>query len=803
MILQKYKLIIIHIAIILGVNVLYFLPQIQGKVLKANDTVQWESASKETRDFRAKGDDVLWNNSMFSGMPNYQISPLIKGNMVSKLQIGLQLFFNFPMGIFIMGMLFFYLLLYLLDIKPWLCLLGSLFFGLSTNNFILLEAGHATKLTTLFYAPLIISGAILLLKNRYTLGSLLYALGFALSVYANHVQMTYYLGLCMFILVILFAIQAIKEKTVLSYTKALVLFGATSIIAVATNTTNLWTTYEYSADTMRGKPILASESTNPENQSSSSTVDGLAWDYAMQWSNGSSDLLATFIPKIVGGSSAEWLDGKSVLGKGVGQRQAFQAPTYFGALPFTSGPIYFGAIAMLLFVFGLFVVKGNIKWWLFGSVLLTMLLSMGNNFEGFNRIFFDYFPLFNKFRAPSSILGVTAVFIPILGILGLSEIYKSENKKQFVKPLLISASILGGISFILYVMGGSILDYTTQGDEQYADIKDLLLRQREAMSSSSALRTLFLVGVASGSIYAFLSGKISFYIMLGLVGLFGIGDLVDIDRDYLNKRNFVTPKNLSSEHEPRPVDTQILQDSDPYYRVYDASINSFNSASSSYFHKTIGGYHAAKLQRYQDVIERHISQNNMAVLNMLNTKYFIIPDQQGNPIAQSNPDALGNAWFVDDIKIVDNANQEIDGLTNLKPDSVAIIHQEFNEYIKSFNPQKNGSIKLTSYHPDKLEYDSETQGDQLAIFSDIWYGPNKGWNAYIDGKPVEHIRANYILRSLKIPSGKHKVTFEFKPQSYYMGENISLFASLLLIGLLIAYIVWEVWKYRKHSLVKS
>ncbi|MBL0024781.1 MAG: YfhO family protein [Saprospiraceae bacterium] len=562
------------------------------------------------------------------------------------------------------------------------------------------------------------------------------------------------------------------------------------LLGLLSSASTLWTTYEYSQDTMRGKPILKADAANTVSNSSS-TTDGLDWEYAMQWSNGAGDLLTSFIPKAVGGGSGEWLDGKSSLGKAIGQRQAFQAPIYWGDLPFTSGPIYFGAVAFFLFFLGLFVVKGTLKWWLAGSVLLTFMISMGKNLELFNSILFDYLPLFNKFRTPNSVLSVTVVFIPILGMLALAEIVKAKDKLIFKKPLLYSLGIFGGFLLLIWLLGSSIFDFSSPGDGQYEQIKDALLTQRQEMLSSSVLRSLFLILLISGALWFYMTSKISQTVLLVVIGLIGVFDLVQVDRDYLNKRNFVTAKSMKNEFEPRPVDTQILQDKTPYFRVYDASINTFNDASSSYFHKTIGGYHPAKLQRYQDIIDHHISKNNQAVLNMLNTRYFIFKEEDGNIAAQLNPAALGNAWFVNEITVVDNPNAEIDSLNGFDPATKAIVHKEFAQYISGLSLNKNGKINLTKYSPDKLEYEYETEGQQLAVFSDIWYGPNKGWQAYVDGKPVDHIRADYLLRALKLPSGKHTVVFDFKPNSYYLGNKISAISSLLLL-ILLAYSFWQI-----------
>ncbi|MFZ1558897.1 MAG: YfhO family protein [Saprospiraceae bacterium] len=778
---------LLPVLLIVIVNIFYFLPQFEGKVVRQGDTIQHVGMSKEATDYREKtGDEALWTNSMFGGMPTYQISAINKNNLLHYVERALTLGISRPAGYFIAGMLGFYVLMLLLGVSPWLSLLGAFLFGFTTNNFSLFEAGHNSKLVAVMTSAPVIAGVILTFREKYLLGAAVFGVALGINIGANHPQMTYYLGLCLVILVFIEFAKSIKEGKLMSFAKAIGVMTIVAILALGSSASKLWTTYEYTKDTMRGGQALQSPETSTSNADASG---GLQWDYAMQWSNGIGDIMATFIPKAVGGGSGEWLDGKSTLGKAVGQRQAFQAPTYFGALPFTSGPAYFGVVAFFLFIFGLFVVKGDVKWWLLGAVLFTLLLSMGRHFEILNRLFFDYFPLFNKFRAPSSILSITAIFVPVLGVLALSQVVKAENKSQYIRPLFISGIVLGGISLVLWLAGGSFFDFTSAGDEQYAQIIDALLEQRRDMLSASSLRSLVFILMVLGTLYMYLKGKLNSTLLIAIVSVLGLFDLVQIGKDYLDKKDFVSKTTYKNEFEPRPADLQILQDKDPNFRVYDATVNTFNAASTSYFHKTIGGYHAAKLVRYQDIIERHITKNNQAVLNMLNTKYFIVQSQDGNPFVQRNPAALGNAWFINNIKVVPNANAEIDSLTGFDPAGDVVVHEEFKDYIAGLSPSKNGAINLKSYSPNKIEYESDTKGEQLAVFSEIWYGPNKGWQAYVDGKEVDHIRVNYILRGLKIPDGKHSITFEFKPKTYFLGETISLICSLSLL-ILLAYVIF-------------
>jgi len=784
---------ILPVLIILLVNIIYFFPQFEGKEVQQGDIIQYQGMAHEVLEYeRATGEDALWTNSMFGGMPTYQIVTKNKGNVLGYVDRILNLGLKRPAGMFIAGMLAFYVFLQLMGVNIWLSLIGALFFGLSTNNLILYEAGHVTKLRTIMYGAPALGGIILAFRGKYLYGTAMFALFFGLNVFSNHPQMTYYLGFVVLILGLVYLTSAIKNGTLLNFAKASGSLIFALVLALGASASQIWTTFEYSESTMRGKPILASEGNIPK---SSSETDGLEWEYAMSWSNSYRDLLSSFIPKAVGGGSGEWVDGDAPLVRKLGMRKETQLPTYWGGLPFTSGPIYFGAVAFFLFVFGAFAVKGELKWWLVSAVIFTMLLSLGKNLPELNRFLYENVPLFNKFRTPNSVLSVTAILIPLLGVLGLREVVRTEDRKTMLKPLYISYGILGGLALFVYMFGSDMFAFTTENDENYKEILNDLILQRQEMLSSSAMNTFLLISLVAAAIYFYLQNKISQLWMLGVIGVLGFGDLYAQGKSYLDKKDFVSSRQYQQNFEARDVDLQIMEDKDPNFRVFDASINTFNAASSSYFHKTIGGYHAAKLQRFQDVIDRHISNNNMEVLNMLNTKYFILGGESNNPRVQRNPAALGNAWFVNDIIWVENANAEIDSLGNFDPAGEVVIHKEFESYAREMKLQKNGSITLKTYSPNKLVYTYETQGEQFAVFSEIWYGPNKGWEATVDGKPADHIRVNYLLRGMRLPEGKHEVVFEFKPVSYYTGAKIAYVSSFLIL-LLAGYALYA-WKKNK------
>lgn len=786
---------VLSIIIILLINFLYFAPQFSGKVVQQGDIVQVRKMAKEINDFNASNEEpTLWTNSMFGGMPAYHINTPTNGNKLFYIDQILSLGLKQPAGIFIMGMLFFYLSMILLGFSPWLSLIGTLLFGFSTNNLILYEAGHTGKVKVIMTIAPIIAGLILTFRNQWFKGGLLFTTALGLNIAFNHIQMSYYLAICLIPLVLIYFISAIRKGDLVNFSKSSAVLIIGAILALGASTSRMWTTYEYANETMRGKPILEK---SKDNVVTSSSVDGLEYEYAMRWSNGVGDALAAFIPRVVGGGSVELVEKSSPFGKAIGAKKEVQAPTYFGSLPFTSGPIYFGALAFFLCFFGAFAVRDNFKWWLVTAILLTLMLSLGKNFAVFNDLFFNYFPMFNKFRTPNSILSVTAVFIPILAVLAINEVVEREDKKTLLKSLFLSGGILAGICILIWLMGSMFFEYSSPNDERYGkEIAEVLVEQRQSMQASSALRSLFYILMGAGIIWAFIKSYINKTVLIVSLAIFGLLDIVLVDLNYFNHDNFLTERNFKQNFEPREVDSQILQDKDPNFRVYDATIETFNSSDASYFHKTIGGYHAAKLQRFQDIIDFHISKNNMKVLDMLNTKYFIVPAGENKQSVQQNPNALGNAWLVDSIKIVTNANAEIDSLTNFIPSYTAVVHQEYKDYIGNFDPKKEGAIQMTSYAPNKLVYKFESPSEQFAVFSEIWYGPNKGWQAYVDGKEVEHIRVNYLLRGLKVPSGSHEIIFEFKPKSYFLGETISMIVSLSIILLIIGFIIW---KYKKKE----
>lgn len=784
------------VVLLLAVTAIYFFPQLQGKVLPQGDTVNYKGMSREIETFKEKtGETTLWTNAMFGGMPTYQINTVAAGNQLERVEAVGLLGLDVPIGRFFVAMVCFYILMVTLGVNPWLGVIGAIAFSFSTNSITLFEAGHNTKLAAISHLPLVAAGMVLAFRKKYLLGGLLFALGLGLDIYSNHIQMTYYFFITVLVYGVAQLVDSIRKGEIVDFAKSagvLILAGG---IAVGSAASNLLVTYEYSRDTMRGKPILQADANTPAG--SESAVEGLAWDYAMQWSNNVVDVFSSFIPGVAGGSGREKAGAnsafrKALIQKGLQVPAEFQAPLYWGALPFTSGPTYLGATIFFFFFLGLILVKGPVKWWLGIGTLLTFMMSMGKNMEWFNELLFNYFPLFNKFRTPNSVISVTSFLMPFLGFLALNELLKKDiDTKTKQRAVYIAGGITGGICLFFWLLGPSFFDFSSAADAQYVNQYQIdpnaLPADRAALMRSDSFRSFALILLCAGLAWAYSQNYIKQGVLLAGLGLLTIFDLWTVGRRYVDSDSFVNKTNYASNFKPRQVDELIMKDLDPNFRVLDLTVSTFQNSSTSYFLKTIGGYHPAKLQRYQDIIERHISKNNEKVLNMLNTKYFILQGQDGQPQMQINMSALGNAWFVNNLQLVPSANAEIDSLTNFDPANTAIIHQEFNNYINNFKPQRDSAstIQLTSYEPNHLTYQSNAGNEQLAVFSEVWYGPNKGWQAYIDGKPVEHIRANYVLRAMRIPAGQHKIEFIFDPKTYKTGVALStIFSSIIVLGTL-------------------
>lgn len=773
------------------VTLAYFWPAMEGKVLSQGDITQWKGASEEARKFRSQtGEEPLWTNSQFGGMPAYQIDMQTKSNLVNKVRTGLLSALPKPANIIFWTIAGFYLLLVVLGLSPWAAAAGALAYGFATYNFLIIEAGHTTKAMSIATVAPVIAGVLLTYKGRYLSGAALAGFAMACNVVSNHYQITYYMFIMLLIFGIAKLVDAIKKQTLGSFFKASALLAVVLLLAIGSDATRIWTTYEYSKESMRGGSAL--------NEGSANNTGGLDKDYALAWSYGKLETFTLLIPRFVGGGSGEPLRKDGELYSYMKQMGAgTQGPTYWGAQPFTGGTIYVGAIVCFLFILGCFTVKGYYKWWLLAATILSIILSWGKNFNLATDLFYNIFPMYNKFRVVSMILVIAQITMPLLGFLGLHRLLTgSETERpQALRHLYLSLGITGFLLLLLAIIGPNTFSFSGQSDANYPkEFVKMLIDERVGMLQSDAFRSLLLVALSGGLLWAFLRGILKNQVLvIVIIGILALGDLWGVNKRYLNDSNFMTARKADAVFEPSVADKEILQDKDPNFRVMNLTRSPFNDGITSYWHKSIGGYHGAKLSRYQDLIENQLQKNNMQVLGMLNTKYIIAQaSENAPPMAQRNPSALGNAWFVGQIKSVQTAKEEMAALSDFDARSTAIINtQEYGNYLSGFSPTSDttATIRLTDYKPNQLTYESNSTAEGMAVFSEIYYNDHKGWNAYLDGQAVPHIRANYLLRAIKIPAGQHKVVFKFEPASYFMGEKISLLTSVLLLLFCLAAIV--------------
>ncbi|MDQ3050538.1 MAG: YfhO family protein [Bacteroidota bacterium] len=792
-----FKKLLPHLYVILffiAICAIYFSPVIEGKVLKQHDIEQWEGMSKEIQDFREKNDsEPLWTRSMFGGMPAYQISVLYPANLVSYVNEVLMLWMPAPFSYIFLALVGFYILLLCLKIDYRIAVAGAIGYAFASYNFIIIMAGHNSKMHAIALVPFVVAGVVLVFNRRYWLGGALTALALALEIYSNHLQITYYLALAIGILVLVEFIKNIRNKELPHFFKSAAILLAAVVLSVLPNITSLWATYEYGKYSTRG----------PSELSEKKESDGLDKDYALAWSYGISETMTLLIPDFMGGASSSELGKnsatyKALMDNGAGaQANQFikNVPLYWGTQSFTSGPVYFGAIIIFLFVLGIFLVKSEYRWWLVAGTIFFIMLSWGKNFQAFTDIFFNSLPGYNKFRTVSMILTMAGFCVALLAIMGLSSFLRDAlDAKQKQKALLWSLYITGGICLLFGLMPGLFFDFTADVDEnfkQYDWLVSAIRDDRESALRVDALRSLFFILAAAALLWMVFKNKMQFaYGVLGLSALILV-DMWTVNKRYLNSDNFTSSAKAKQAFVPNEANMAIMQDKELGYRVMNTAVSTFNDASTSYFHHSIGGYHGAKLKRYQELIENQISRNNMSVLDMLNTKYIILASQQGGgPVAQQNPGALGAAWFVKNFQMVANADSEITALTGFRPAETAIVDQRYKEQLDglSINFDSLSTIRLVAYEPNHLTYQTTASTEQLAVLSEIYY--DKGWNAYLDGKPVPHFRANYVLRAMRVPAGEHKIEYKFEPEVYRTGERIALAGSIILI-LLFAGVVYR------------
>ncbi|PCJ82449.1 MAG: hypothetical protein COA57_13240 [Flavobacteriales bacterium] len=817
------------IGVFIIVTAIYFLPLFQGKTIEQADIKHFKGMSKEVADWREKtGEEALWTNSMFSGMPAYQISVKDKGNLFQHIGKIIRLGIPTPASLIFLCFLGFYILMCCLKVDPWIGLVGALAFGFSSYFIIVVEAGHNSKAHAIAYMAPLIGSVIYAYRGKLLLGSVFTAFFLALQLNANHLQITYYTLLTLLIYGIFKLYDCWKKGELNYFFKTTGVLIAFALLAIGTNTTTLWTTYEYGKHTIRGESELTIDGI-------ANKTSGLDRSYATAWSYGIGETMSLLIPNFKGGGSGIIGDDKEIL-KNIPAN--FRQPVansdhYWGDQPFTSGPVYAGAIVCFLFIIGLFIVQGPLRWAMLAAAIFSIMLAWGKNFMPLTNFFLDYFPFYNKFRSVSMILVIAELAFPVLGFIALNEILKKpeilkEKKKQF----FIAFGLTGGLALLYWLIPDTLLSFqkTNEFEQLFSRYKSsgvdasdqelsaylhnllpVVEKARIVIFKADAIRSFLFILFAAGLLWLYSKKTVKRKVLIGGMLVLVLADLCAVNLRYLNhKENYVRKRNMDVPYQMKAVDQQIRSDNDPHFRVFNLISRLDQDSRTAYFHKSLGGYHGAKLKRYQELIDFYLGKNLMGmqrlmaspqgqvavlsylksqhVTNMLNAKY-VMYNLNAPPL--QNPYALGNAWFVDEYKFVANADSEITALATFDPAKMAIVDQRFSDHVSGFQPQKDPSAKitLTEYRPNHLSYEYSANSDQLAIFSEIYY--DKGWNAYVDGELMPHIRVNYVLRGMRLPLGEHKLEFKFEPVSYYAGKNISMAASIVLILLVLSVFLKE------------
>ena len=785
-----------HAIAILGfilISLIYFYPVLQGKKIAQSDIAQYTGMAKEQIDFRAsENSEPYWTNSAFGGMPTYQLGANYPHEYINKLDSALRILPR-PADYLFLYFLGFYVLLLVLKADPLKAFFGALAFGFSTYLIIILGVGHNAKAHAIAYMPLVVAGVLLVFQRRFLVGGLLTMFAAALELNANHPQMTYYLLFLILIITAFYIYKQLKDKEYKSLFTAFGIFVIAGILAIGANATSLLATAEYAKYSTRGK----SELTFSPDGSKSTSDNAMTHDYITEYSYGIAESFNLISPRIFGGSNGENIGANTnmyefLIGKSVPEDQAKEfvssMPAYWGDQPIVAAPAYIGAVVFFLCLVALFLDKRKIKYVFVAGTVVSLILSWGKNFPILTDFFIDTIPMYNKFRAVSSIQVILELCIPVLAIMGLQSFFK-EEKAQQLKGLYLSGGVFFGIiAFLIAIKsqfsfsGGSDAYYLQNYGSEFINA---LKEDRKSLYSADLLRSGFLVLLAFGLLWFFVKNKISNSTAVILVGIIMISDLFFIDKNYVNAKSFVSPSEVDVPFQPTASDLEILRDSS-HYRVFEVDGN-MSSARASYFHQSIGGYSAVKPRRMQQLFDYQIAKNNMEVLNMLNTKFIIQTDKEGKEFPTYNPNHNGNAWFVQMVKFVNSPDQEMKALDSLDSKKVVVVNQpEFGPFFKgdltSFNVDSTATIQLLSYQPNHLKYVSNNSNPGVAVFSEMYYAD--GWNATIDGESASHFRADYALRAMKIPAGKHSIEFKFEPQVVKTGSTIALISFILMILLL-------------------
>lgn len=799
--MKKLERIYPHAIAVLGfilISLIYFYPVLQGKKIAQSDIAQYIGMAKEQIDFRAtENAEPYWTNSAFGGMPTYQLGANYPHEYISKIDSVLR-FLPRPADYLFLYFMGFYVLLLVLKSDPLKAFFGALAFGFSTYLIIILGVGHNAKAHAIAYMPLVVAGILLVFQRKFLVGGLLTMIAASLELNANHPQMTYYLLFLILIITVYYSFKYVKEKEIKSLFTAFGIFAITGILAIGANATSLLATAEYTKYSTRGK----NELTFSPDGSKSATDNGMTRDYITEYSYGISESFNLISPRIFGGSNGENIGTNTsmyefLIGKSVPEEQAkdfvSSMPAYWGDQPIVAAPAYVGAVVFFLCLIALFLDNRKIKYVFIAGAVFSLLLSWGKNFPILTDFFIDTIPLYNKFRAVSSIQVILELCIPVLAIMGLQSFFK-EEKEQQLKGLYLSGGVFFGIIVFLIAIK-SQFSFSGGSDDYYlqnygTEFMNALKEDRKSLYSADLLRSGFLVLLAFGLLWIFIKNKISKSTAIILVGIIMISDLFFIDKNYVNAKSFVSPSEVDVPFQPTASDLEILRDTS-HYRVFEVNGN-MSSSRASYFHQSIGGYSAVKPRRMQQLFDYQIAKNNMEVLNMLNTKYIIQTDKEGKEFPTYNPNYNGNAWFVQKVKLVNSPDEEMKALDKLDSKNEAVVNQkEFGIQLKtnSFVKDTLSSIKLISYKPNHLKYVSNNANQGLAVFSEMYYAD--GWNATIDGKATSHFRADYVLRAMEIPAGKHTIEFKFEPQVVKTGSTISFISFIMMILLLGSAIYFE------------
>ena len=805
----------------------YFFPaDIEGRILYRHDASAGRGAGQEGIEYLEKtGERTRWTNSLFSGMPTYQMAPSYGStNLLAKAASAYHLWLPENVWYVFAYLLGFYILLRAFDFRQHLAALGSVIWAFSTYFLIIIAAGHIWKVWALAYLPPLIAGLVLAYRGKYLWGFLMTAVFTAFEINANHVQMTYYYLFIILFMIIAWLVEALRKKQLARFMKATAVCVAGAAIGVCINLSNLYHTWQYSQESMRGKSELVKK--NSENQTSS----GLERDYITQWSYGIGETWTLLIPNTKGGASVPLSLNSTAMAHADDNYVSIyqQIPQYWGEQPGTSGPVYVGAFVMFLFILGLFIVKGPMKWALLAVTILSIMLSWGKNFMGLTDFFIDYVPMYAKFRTVASILVIAEFTIPLLAMLALGKVFKSVNNKY----IWISFVLTGGVCLLFALMPSVFFDSFISSSELKA-LQSLpaehvplltsnLTEMRQAMFTSDCWRSFLIIAVGVGLLLLYRYGRLKQTYTVGAILLLCLVDLWQINKRYLNDEMFVPKSEREAPQQKTQTDELILRDQSLDYRVLNLASNTFNENETSYYHKSIGGYHAAKLRRYQEVIERYINPEMQSlfrevssaggdmtqvkgdsifpVLNMLNAKYFIFPLDGGQTVPIQNPYVYGNAWFVDEIRYVDNANQEMDALGSIDLRHQAVADAKFREQLGEAVEQDTASVAtIISYEPNRLTYDVNTGKGGVLVFSEVFY---PGWTATVDGQPVELGRVDYLLRAMRVAPGRHQVELSFFPKSVDATESVAYTAIIVLV-LMLAGMVVMAWRKGKGKKVKG